>query len=311
MVLYAATVVTGLIALALLYEGAPQTRAVALAATNVCSYTAVVLAMVWLYAAWRGVPPSHRGTVSPRRAAFSLLIPLYNAYWGLAVNLALCDTLNAILREARSERRAPRAVAATAAITWLGSSVFLLAMAASHRSMPLPVALLLGTIKAGLWLAYMALCEPAFAAVAALGDRLGTPRLPQLQREPGPSAFVIVGGLLLIVLVGLACWQSSSPASGPRAERRRRATRSHASSAGKGRRIAMDRARYRLSASFGRHTCSLAGERIPTGRRRRRWQRERSGGGHGAREPIESPWDGVSAHTVAAPTARTLTPRST
>jgi hypothetical protein len=43
-----------------------------------------VQAMVWLYAAWRGIPEPYRGTISPRRAALSLLIPFYNAYWTIA-----------------------------------------------------------------------------------------------------------------------------------------------------------------------------------------------------------------------------------
>jgi hypothetical protein len=216
-VLYAANAMTSVAALVLAYRGPTEIRAAAFWATSACRFAALVLAMVWLYAAWRGVPASHRGTVSPRRAAFSLLVPFYNVYWGIAVNLALCDTLNGVLRGVRSERRAPRAVLAAAAITWLGSYVVGFAVAASHRSVPLAVSLLVSGIKPGLWVAYMMLCEPAFAAVAALGDppqRLGAPRLSQLQRERGPGAFSIVAWYLLVVFA-LACWQVLQPGERP------------------------------------------------------------------------------------------------
>ncbi|MGH7298308.1 MAG: hypothetical protein ACRELB_25435, partial [Polyangiaceae bacterium] len=82
-----------------------------------------VFAVAWLHAAWIAVPASHRGTVSPRRAALTLLIPLYGLYWAYAVNVALCGTLDGILAHAGSRSRAPGMLARIAAGVWLGSFV--------------------------------------------------------------------------------------------------------------------------------------------------------------------------------------------
>jgi hypothetical protein len=175
-------------------------------------YAILALAMAWLYAAWKGVPESHRGTVSPRRAALSLLIPFYNAYWGVAVNLALCDTLDGILARRGDGRRAPRTLAAVAGAVWLGSYALAAAMVAANRFSAL-VSMLLPAVMGSLWLVYMLRCDQVRDIVARIGPdavTLAPPRLSQLQRQRGPGVLAIVGLCMLIVL-GLACWQVLSP----------------------------------------------------------------------------------------------------
>jgi hypothetical protein len=177
-----------------------------------------VAALAWLYAAWKGVPASHRGSVSPRRAALSMFIPLYNAYWALAVNAALCDTLNGILERARSERRAPRTLGIAAAGTWLGSFVVAAAAVAAHRTIPVPIIIGMPVVPGSLWLAYMVQCDAARHEVARLGDRveaLGAPKLSPLQRTKGPNAFVAIGGFVFLFVVFLAIWQLLAPAERP------------------------------------------------------------------------------------------------
>jgi hypothetical protein len=167
-----------------------------------------VLAMAWLYAAWKGVPASHRGSVSPGRAVLSLLIPFYNAYWGIAVNLALCDTLDGILTRAGSDQRAPRALGAIAYFTWLGSFVVGVALFEANHPLSDWFSLLAPYVTRGMWLSYMVACDRARDAVARLGDRvatLGTPRLSELQRERAPRA-LMVSCLSLAVIVFLAWW---------------------------------------------------------------------------------------------------------
>jgi len=183
------------------------------------------LAMAWLYAAWKGVPESHRGTVSPRRAAFSMLVPFYNAYWAIAVNVALCGTLDGILERARSHRRAPRALGMIASFAWLASLVVGPAMAAAHRPITVVESVLSPAVTSGLWLAYMVQCDRARDAVARLMDdpaTLGAPRLSPIQRERGPGVLAAIG-LGLLVILGLACWQildpgTAAPAGGKHAQ---------------------------------------------------------------------------------------------
>jgi hypothetical protein len=211
-VVYGAAVAGNVLARATLYMGPPSLRTIARWATGVFGYAIMALAMAWLYAAWKGVPESHRGTVSPRRAALSLLIPIYNAYWGVAVNLALCDTLDGILARRGDGRRAPRILAAVAGAVWLGSYALAAAIVAANRSEAL-VSILLPAVTGGLWLVYMLRCDQVRDTVARIGpDAIARvpPRLSQLQRQRGPGVLAIIGLCLLIVL-GLACWQVLSP----------------------------------------------------------------------------------------------------
>ena len=169
--------------------------------------TAVALA--WLYSAWRGIPPSHRGSITPRRAWLSMFVPLYNVYWALAVNVALCETLDGILAHHGEARRAPRTLAGLAWVVWLGAYVVLFAVGTGSRPAQLG-ALATG----GLWFAYMLACDAARDAVTRLGSdpaSLGAPRLSAVQRSPGPGWGMAVG-LVLLMLLGLACWQVLAPA---------------------------------------------------------------------------------------------------
>jgi hypothetical protein len=171
-----------------------------------------VLAMAWLYAAWKGLPPPYRGTVSPGRAALSLLIPVYNAYWAIAVNLALCETLDGILRRVGDDRRAPRALGLIACATWLGSVVVGIALAAAHHPLRPWFSFVTPYVTHGMWLAYMIACDRARDAVARLGDRiatLGHPRLSELQRQRPPRAFMVI--CILGFLLFLVVWQILQP----------------------------------------------------------------------------------------------------
>jgi hypothetical protein len=214
-VLYGAALASSIVARAATYAPSPQLQRLASIAFHVFSSPKPVLALAWLYAAWKGVPASHRGTISPRRAVLSLFIPVYNAYWALAVNLALCDTLNGILTRARSTRRAPRTLAMTATAAWLGSFVLVTAVqAARNWSLAAWLREILPVVTGSLWLAYMVKCDQARDEVARLGDSLatlGAPRLSELQRQRGPSALAVIG-LCLLIPLGLACWQLLSPA---------------------------------------------------------------------------------------------------
>lgn len=179
----------------------------------------IVLAAAWLYAAWKGVPEPHRGTISPKRAALSLFIPFYDAYWGIAVNIALCDTLDGILRRAGSPRRAPRVLGMVANAVWLVTRVTGAAIHARHMEYAAHRVLLdlvFETVVGGLWVAYMVQCDRAREAVVQLGDRvstLGAPRLSPLQRTPGPSVPRVIVLSLLVLIPGLACWQLVDPGS--------------------------------------------------------------------------------------------------
>jgi hypothetical protein len=172
-----------------------------------CAFATFVLMLLWLHAAWQGVPVSHRGTVTPLRAASRILIPLYGFYWGVAINLALCDTLDGILASARSDRRAPRRLAIAALVGWFGGLVAATAIAMVHRPMP-GFTLVMPVARAGLWVAYMFSCERTLDAVAELsarGANLGEPRLSRIQRRRGPG---VVGAIAWVVvfLLGVAVY---------------------------------------------------------------------------------------------------------
>jgi hypothetical protein len=176
-----------------------------------------VVAMGWIYSAWQGIPATHRGTISPRRAVLSLFIPFYNVYWALAMNAALCDTLDRILERGKTGRRAPRMLGTAACVVWLGMSV--LAFALRLRGLTPPVAdVFFPAISGSFWFAYMIACDRAREAVAQLGDNataIGKPRLVPLQEKRGPRALALVAFFVLVVL-GLALWQVLSPGE-PRA----------------------------------------------------------------------------------------------
>jgi hypothetical protein len=213
-ILYGAALASSIIARGAAFAAGPPLQRLASVAIYPFHYAQSALALAWLYAAWKGVPESHRGTISPRRAVLSLFIPVYNAYWSLAVNLALCDTLNGILTRARSSLRAPRTLALTAGAAWLGTIVLNAAVrAAQHWSLASGLSLVTPALTGCLWLAYMVRCDQARDAVTQLGDSVGTlgaPRLSELQRQRGPGVLAVIG-LCLLIPLGLACWQLLSP----------------------------------------------------------------------------------------------------
>lgn len=213
-ILGAAVVGSGL-ARALSSLGPPTVLGPARWAASGLGLAQTALALAWLYAAWKGVPESHRGTLSPRRAALSLLIPLYNVYWGLAVNLALCRTLDGILA-GRGERRAPRTLAVVAWGVWLGWLVLATSRALAHEY-SVGWAILGPSVGETLWLVYVVRCDAARDAVARLGDNpvaLGAPQLSPLQRQRNPGLFAAIG-LALFIVLGVACWQLLAPGDRP------------------------------------------------------------------------------------------------
>jgi hypothetical protein len=174
------------------------------------AHTGIVLA--WVFLAWSGIPETHRGTLSPWTAVASLFLPLYNAYFAVAMNVALCDTLNGILESARSPRRAPRTLGIVASVTWLANG------AAGYVLRWLPAGPVVtrwvliatwGPITGALWFAYMLLCDRARDAVAQLGTdprALGPPRLAWIQRTRVPRLVVAIAVTLAAVFLVLTVW---------------------------------------------------------------------------------------------------------
>jgi len=179
----------------------------------------LILILAWVHAAWRGIPSAFRGTMSPWRAVLSYFIPVYNFYWGIAMNLALCDTLNVLLKRMGSERRAPRNLAIVAYAAWLAVSVGFIVDATlpiNARHLQGATAIAVDAVVILLWPAYMVLCDYAREPVARIGDdvdALGPPTLGALQRAPRPgvAAWIGAGLLLVLAIFGLAIWQVLQP----------------------------------------------------------------------------------------------------
>jgi hypothetical protein len=203
----------------------PSTSLVSAASVAVgVAHTGIVLA--WIFLAWRGIPRSHRGTMSPWRAVYSLFMPVYDAYFVVAMNVALCDTLNGILESARdgagrnlSLRRAPRTLAIVASVVWL--SMFpagLIVRFTNPRGLYAAWLLVTATgpMSGALWFAYMLLCDRAREVVAQLGadaSALGAPRLPRIQRKKGPHPVAAIVLPLVAIIMLLASWQVLQPAA--------------------------------------------------------------------------------------------------
>ena len=95
-----------------------------------------------------------RGETGPARRS--------SAYWAIAVNVALCDTLDGILQRACSPRRAPRTLGVVASAVWLETRVVGAAIRGRHvedAAHRLGVDLVVVTLTGGLWLAYMIRCD--------------------------------------------------------------------------------------------------------------------------------------------------------
>jgi hypothetical protein len=172
----------------------------------------VLLLLLWLHAAWRGVPAPFRGTVTPNRAVYSFCIPFYDVYWFFVVYVALCDALDEVLLRAGAPRRAPRTLAIVACASSIGSRVIVHGLA-RHAAASVAVALVTFGALHALWVVTMVRCDAAREAVAELGDP-GTDAAPPLtgvRRDPAPGAAAIAG-YFFVLLVLLALWQLVTPA---------------------------------------------------------------------------------------------------
>jgi hypothetical protein len=78
--LYAAAIVVKAACVAGYYASDATVQKLASTVAVPVGWAGAILALAWIDLAWRAVPPTHRGTISPRRAAFSMLLPIYNAY---------------------------------------------------------------------------------------------------------------------------------------------------------------------------------------------------------------------------------------
>ena len=83
---------------------------------GVCWLGMLVLALVWLHAAWSALPPSERRTrsgreVTPGAAVGLLFVPFFNVYWMFVVSLGLCDAIDQRLERAGAVTRVPRGFA--------------------------------------------------------------------------------------------------------------------------------------------------------------------------------------------------------
>jgi hypothetical protein len=212
-VLYGSVVVATVVSRALAFAVPHWIGSILEAVQPLMGLATSVLAMAWLYAAWKGVPETHRGTVSPRRAALSFLVPFYNVYWALAVNLALCDTLGHILSRADRHWRTARTLAVVAFCAWVSAFVLGAAQGAAGRSVTAVQWILVPAATGGLWLAYAIVCDLARDAVVRLGDgAIASPRLTPLQRQRGPN-ILLTAGLSFALLFGfLVIWQYLAPA---------------------------------------------------------------------------------------------------
>jgi hypothetical protein len=171
------------------------------------------IVMSWVYVAWKGIPASHRGTMTPWRAVATFFIPVYDVYWAFAMNRALCDTLDGILASAGSDRRAPRTLGTVACATWVTFAAIGLVLATAD-----PLNGGAGTsmmvAQGSLWLAYMLLCDRARDEVARLaGDpsALGAPRLSRIQRKKGPHPVAAIAVSIILMVGFLGCWQILQP----------------------------------------------------------------------------------------------------
>jgi hypothetical protein len=121
--------------------------------------------LVWVYYAWKGIPPVMRPDVTPAGAVLRCFIPLYNFYWMFAVNARLCDRIDDVLGQARHRLRTPKSFAMLAAALQLMPAL-LLRVTALER-----YAFVASLGAEALWLAYMFHCDRARRAFAEIVSR--------------------------------------------------------------------------------------------------------------------------------------------
>src|SRR5262249_20341459 len=67
----------------------------------------IVLACMWIHAAWSSIPVWWRAGITPASAVGRFFIPLYNLYWAFDVNAFICRETNRTLTAANQPERAP------------------------------------------------------------------------------------------------------------------------------------------------------------------------------------------------------------
>jgi hypothetical protein len=125
----------------------------------------LLLAPVWCYFAWLGIPPDYRRGVTPVSAAARFFVPVYSIVWVFAVNLGLGDAINAVLKESGDDRRAPKSLAVVATVVYFVPVLMLLGDAKSY-------AFLVQLADHAMWLVYMIKCDVLRRAVLAAAPKL-------------------------------------------------------------------------------------------------------------------------------------------
>jgi hypothetical protein len=178
-----------------------------------------VLAAVWLYCAWNGLPEAHRGRISPARAALSLFVPFYNFYWIVVISPVFCDAVNQILARGSERVRAPRQLGLAAGILQLTVPFASFGVTIVLGGRPW-LSLVFSLLLSSMWMLYMLQCDPARDAVARMVERGETafePRLSKLQEGRG-SGCLISFTMAVLLFLALAIWQFLSPTP-PRSSR--------------------------------------------------------------------------------------------
>jgi hypothetical protein len=183
------------------------------------NYSALVVGFVvelaWVYLAWSSVPPAYRGKVTPRAAAVGLVIPGYNVYWKVAMNLSLCNALNAVVAQGPSDVRAPRTLSIVLnAVSWVGG---IFAFAASKSPSVARYSEVAVPLAHTVWCVYMIGVDRARGEVAALeGAFAPDPGPLDRLRERGIArggtlVAVLFVGFIVVLAAVLALWRILAP----------------------------------------------------------------------------------------------------
>jgi hypothetical protein len=124
-------------------------------------WSLLLLAPLWCYFAWSGIPRDYRAGVTPESAAVRFFVPLYSLFWVFAVNLQLGNAINAVLTQSGDDRRAPKWIAVAATVVYFVPVLMLLGDAKSF-------AFLVQLVDHAMWLVYMIKCDVLRRAVIAV-----------------------------------------------------------------------------------------------------------------------------------------------